>query len=141
MTGSAPTRNLPEPTEISQPFWDGTRERRLLLQRCPQCHRSVWYPRAVCPTCLGDALEWSEASGRGTVYAISVHHRAPAAELADFVPYVVALVDLDEGVRLMTNVVGVEPAGVHVGQRVQATWEPLADGRHLLLFTPEDSGA
>jgi uncharacterized OB-fold protein len=129
-------RTVPEPSEISQPFWDASREQRLVLQRCPHCDRAIWYPRAMCPRCLSEELEWSEASGNGTVYAMSVHHRAPAAELADRVPYVVALVDLDEGVRLMTNVVGVEPAAVRVGQRVQATWEPLADGRHLLLFNP-----
>jgi uncharacterized OB-fold protein len=140
MTESPPTRTVPEPSEISQPFWDASREQRLVLQRCPACDRSVWYPRAMCPTCLGEDLEWVEASGHGTVYAMSVHHRAPTAELADFAPYVVALVDLDEGVRVMTNVVGAEPGSVHVGQRVDACWEPLADGRHLLLFTPQDPG-
>jgi uncharacterized OB-fold protein len=90
----------------------------------------------VCPGCLGSTLEWRESRGHGVVYACTVEHKAqtPALEA----PYVVALVDLDEGVRLLSNVVGCPPDQVGVGDRVQLTWEPLSDGRRLPLFEPVD---
>jgi uncharacterized OB-fold protein len=95
------------------------------------CERPVWYPRDVCPGCLGESLEWRTASGGGVVYACTVEHKAEP-------PYVVALVELDEGVRMLTNVVGCPPEQVAVGDRVRVTWEPLSDGRGLPLFEPMD---
>lgn len=141
MSGAPMSRTVPEPSESSQPFWEATRDRRLALPRCTSCDTYVWYPRPFCPGCLRETLEWTTASGFGTVYAVSLHHRGPSAEMNERVPYAVALVDLDEGVRLMSNVVGCDPAEVHVGQRVKATWEPLEDGRNLLLFEPELAGS
>jgi hypothetical protein len=132
-----PSRVVPKGSEYSRPFWDATRDQRLVLQRCTLCDAFVWYPRPFCPRCLRESLEWTEASGLGTVHAVSVHHRAPSPEMKDRAPYTVTLVDLDEGVRLMSNVIGCDPGDVHVGQRVRATWEALDDGRHLLLFAPE----
>ena len=136
-----PPRVVPDASEVSTPFWDATRERRLVLQRCPTCDAFVWYPRPFCPACLRESLEWTEVSGFGSVYAVSVHHRAPSPEMAARAPYAVALVELEEGARLMGNVVGCDPAEVHVGQRVRATWDPLEDGRHLLLFEPRPAGS
>ncbi len=125
---------LPEPDAASAPFWEATRERRLVLPWCVACERPVWYPKEVCHGCLGSAIEWRPASGRGTVCTFLVEHRPAPAFGPD--PYVVALVDLDEGVRFMTNVVGCPTSDVTVGQAVVVTWEPQADGRHLPLFTP-----
>ena len=94
------------------------------------------YKRQVDPEAPGAAIEWREASGEGTVYAASVHHRpGPGRDPAEG-PYVVALIDLAEGVRMMSNVVGCPPDDVDVGMPVRLTWEPLSDGRHLPLFTP-----
>ena len=90
---------------------------------------------------MGEVPQWTEVSGLGTVHAVSVHHRAPSPEMKDRAPYAVTLVELDEGVRLMSNVVGCDPAEVHVGQRVRTAWEPLEDGRNLLLFEPETGGS
>lgn len=117
--------------EAAEPFWAATRDGRLVLQWCTDCERPVWYPREVCPGCLGDTLEWRDASGRGAVYACTVEHKAEP-------PYVVALVELDEGVRLLSNIVGCPPDAVGVGDRVQVTWEELSDGRRLPLFAPAD---
>jgi hypothetical protein len=131
-------RKLIEPpsSPLTAPFWEATRERRLLLQWCAACDAVVFYPRDACPTCLGDELEWRPAAGTGTVYAVSVQHRAgPGRDDADG-PYAVALVDLPEGARLMTNVVGVDPNSVTVGQAVRVHWHPLPDGRHLPFFEP-----
>jgi len=122
---------VPEPTAVSAPFWDATRRRELAMQRCESCNRLVWYPRFVCPHCGGSTLRWEQLSGNGVVYAVSVHHRAALPALADKVPYSVVLVDLDDGVRLMSNVFGPAPA---VGDRVGVKWAPLDDGRNLPVF-------
>jgi len=129
-------RRRVEPPEsvAGAPFWDASRASRLDLPWCARCGRPHWYPREVCPFCLCDELEWRPASGRGTVYALTVLPRAAQSVLADRVPYVVALVELDEGVRLMTNLVGDRALGAEVGDAVRVTWEPLSDGRHLPLF-------
>lgn len=126
----------PPVTELTEPFWAATRERRLLVQWCVSCEQPVWFPREVCPWCLDNALEWREASGRGVVYAFLVEHRPNLPEVFGDSPYVVALVDLSEGVRLMSNIVGCRPDTVDVGLPVQVTWESLSDGRNLPLFEP-----
>lgn len=126
----------PTASEVAAPYWDATREKRLVVQWCDDCDRSVWFPRAVCPVCLGTTLSWRDAAGTGTVYALTVEHRPQNPQLVSRAPYVVALVDLDEDVRLLTNVVNCAPGDVAIGQRVSVTWEALSDGRHLPLFEP-----
>lgn len=130
------TRLEPPVTEVTEEFWDATRDERLLVQWCRSCDVAIFYPREVCPTCLGTDLEWRESTGLATVYAVSVQHRPAFPGLAERVPYAVALVDLDDGIRMMTNVVGCEPGSVHVDQRVSVCWEALSDGRNLPVFTP-----
>ncbi|HEY7106843.1 MAG TPA: OB-fold domain-containing protein [Acidimicrobiia bacterium] len=126
----------PPVTEVTEPFWEATRERRLLIPWCIECDAPVWYPREICPTCLGSALEWRDASGAGEVYACTVEHRVTMPGPWGDEPYVVALVVLEEGPRMMTNVVGCDPATVTVGMAVRVTWEELSDGRNLPLFEP-----
>jgi uncharacterized OB-fold protein len=130
----------PPISDAARPFWEATKQRRLVLQWCRACEAPVHYPREACPRCLGTEFEWREASGRGEVYSASVMHRPGNPAMADRVPYVVALVDLEEGVRLMSNVVGCAPEEVRVGLPVQVTWEPLSDGRALPLFEPRGEG-
>jgi hypothetical protein len=124
----------------SGPFWEATREGHLLMQWCTACNRAIFYPRSFCPVCgaTDSSLEWRPSSGRATVYAMTIEQK-PAASGATFSggePYVVALVELEEGVRMMTNVVGCPPEDVTIGMAVTVTWEPLSDGRQLPLFTP-----
>ena len=127
----------PPASEESAPFWDATRRGEVVLPWCRACARPFWYPRAVCPRCLGDAVEWRPASGEGVVYAASVQHLpGPGREAADG-PYVVALVDLREGVRVMGNVLECRPEDVRVGLPVRVVWQPLPDGRQLLQFAPQ----
>lgn len=126
----------PPVTDVSAPFWEATREKRITLQRCADCQTWVWYPRSACTACLGEDLRWTEVSGEGSVYAVSVHYRPGVAEMKERVPYAVALVELREGVRLLTNVVGCDPESVRIGQRVELAWEALSDGRHLPVFEP-----
>lgn len=134
------SRVEPPVSDISQPFWDATRERQLVVQRCKSCNKAIHYPRAICPHCHAEELEFTSASGRGEVYAFSVMHRPGNPTMKDKIPYVVALIDIDEGVRLMSNVVGCEPGEVQVGMQVQVTWEELSDGRALPLFEPVKEG-
>ena len=131
-----PKRVEPAPTDTSAPFWDATRDRRLVLQWCRACERPIHYPRDVCPACLGDDLDFRDASGHGVVHAWSVMHAPAHPGMADAVPYVVALVDLDEGARMMTNLIECDPSDVRVGLDVEVRWEALSDGRHLPLFAP-----
>ena len=142
MSPDIATRFEPASSELTEPFWDATRERRYLVQWCTACAHPIFYPREVCPTCLSsESLTWRESDGTGTVYALSVQHRPGNPTMADRVPYVVALVELDAGdgrstVRVMSNVVNCDPLGVTVGQKLALTWEPLSDGRHLPVFEP-----
>lgn len=124
----------PPISDQAKPFWDATRERRFVLQYCRPDDKPIHYPREACPRCLGMDLEWRPASGRGSVYAFTVNHVPGSAPPERPLPYVVALVDLDEGVRM--NIVGCAPSDVRVGMPVEVTWEPLSDGRALPLFAP-----
>ena len=135
---AALTRLEPPVGDESGAFWEATRQRRLLVQWCTECDRGVFYPRAFCPHCGdgGSALEWRTATGRATVYAASVEHRPAPGGFSGGEPYCVALIDLHEGVRMMTNIVGCPPDDVRSGMAVEVTWEPLSDGRQLPLFRP-----
>jgi uncharacterized OB-fold protein len=136
------TRFEPPVGAESGPFWDATREGRLLVQWCTACDRGVFYPRSLCPHCgAGGPLQWRQASGRATVHAAVVEHRPElaGAAFARGEPFCIALVELQEGVRMMTNVVGCPPDDVSIGMAVTVTWEPLSDGRRLALFRPDGS--
>jgi uncharacterized OB-fold protein len=123
------------------PFWQAAAAGRLVLPHCSACGRFQWPPRTSCKECR-NALEWREASGRGCVAAYSVVRRAPSAELAQCVPYVVAFVALEEGVRLFTSIVDVEPEALHCGMRVQVRFRPGLDPESMLpVFAPAPSSA
>jgi len=134
MSDAQRRRFEPPESEAGAPFWAASRVARLDLPWCKSCRRPHWYPREICPFCLSDDLEWRTASGRGTVYALTTLPKAAQPVLADRVPYVVALVELDEGVRLMTNLVGAGALDAAVGDGVHVEWESLSDGRHLPVF-------
>jgi len=128
-------RPRPNPTPLSRPFWDGTRRRELLVQRCRACGTHVFYPRYLCTACGSDALDWVRASGRGTVFTYTVARRPTHAAFADRVPYVIAVVELEEGPKLTTNIVGVDPEQVAIGMPVRATFEDVGDVT-LVNFQP-----
>jgi uncharacterized protein len=138
MTAEAPAPGRFEPpvTEEAAAFWSATERRELVLPWCTSCGKAFWYPRPVCPRCLRPDVEWRPASGRGEVYAVSVMHRAAHPGMAGRVPYAVALVDLDEGIRMLTNIVDVDADDVRIGMEVAVTWEPMSDGRNLPVFAP-----
>ncbi|MFP3900825.1 MAG: Zn-ribbon domain-containing OB-fold protein [Acidimicrobiia bacterium] len=133
----APRLLEPPASEEAEPFWEATRRGELVLPWCRACDRPFWYPRKVCPACLGDDIDWRPSAGVGEVYAVSVQHRpGPGRDPADG-PYAVALVDLPEGVRIMTNIVGCPPDEVTVGTAVRVAWRELSDGRKLPQMVPD----
>lgn len=131
----AADRPVPLPDADSRPYWQAAREGRLLIQRCQDCGKAIFYPRSICPHCMSDRIEWVRASGRGKVYSYTVVRRAPEQFAAE-TPYVVALVDLDEGVRMTTRVTGCPPEQVRIGMPVQVDFQTVSDEVALPVFRP-----
>jgi len=127
-------RPMPKIDADSAPFWAGTAEGELRVQRCRQCQQPRFYPRLLCPKCWSDDAEWVVTSGVGTIYSYSVVHRSPWEALADEVPYVVALVDLDDGVRLFTTITD-DPDLVRIGSQVQVSFRKLSPDVSLPVFS------
>ncbi len=113
------TRPLPPVTPETRPFWEGCASGELRYQACRDCGAVQRLPRTRCASCHGDALEWRRSAGRGRILSHTTVHRAPTAAFRDEVPYVIALVDLDEGFRLMVNVAGGEQPGLAIGAVVE----------------------
>lgn len=134
MTARNRPPTLPKPTRITQPFWDAARKHALHIQRCSDCQRHVFYPRALCPHCGSAALTWVEASGRGTIYTFTV---ARKPTLPTFTcPYVIAIVELAEGPHVTTNIVECDPDKVRVGDPVEAVFQDADDKITLVHFRP-----
>lgn len=136
MTTEEYRKPLPQPGETSRPFWAGTQAHELRLQRCRDCGKHIFYPRPICPFCLSEHLEWVTASGKGKVYSYTVVRRALHPAFKDDVPYVLAIVELDEGPRLTTNIVGARPEDVRVDMPVRATYDDVTPDVTLLKFEP-----
>lgn len=118
-----PTRPLPRfPEPDTEPFWALTRSHRLGYQVCDDCGGLVFYPRSHCPHCIGGHLAWHESQGLGRIYTYTIIRQHGHPAFRNMAPYVVALVDLDEGFRLLTQVVNCDPQAVSVGQRVRVSW-------------------
>jgi len=134
MTG--PKKPIPVVTPWAKPFWDAANARSLIIQKCKDCEKVVFYPRLACPHCLSGDLEWVEASGKGTVYSYTiVRSNAPSPFLSDM-PYVVAIVRLEEGVQMLTNIVGCDPEEIRCDMPVEVTFEKLNEEFTLPKFTP-----
>lgn len=118
----------------SKPYWEGARAGRLLLQHCKDCGHVQFPPRHICVTCWSDHLDWTESSGRGTIESFTIVHRAPLPEFRSQVPYVVATVLLEEGPRMVTNVVGPGALDVAIDNSVSVVFEPDHAGRVLPQF-------
>ena len=114
-------RPAPVKQDFSKGFWDGAAEGRLMLQYCPESGKYQFYPRPVSVQTGKRNLEWREASGRGTVYSHTITYRSPLP-VRGLPPYVVALVELEEGVRVMANVIGCAPEAVRIGMAVKLAW-------------------
>jgi len=127
---------LPQPiaNADSKPYWDGARDRKLLIRKCSACSQLHFMPRHLCPHCWSDQLEWVQAKGTGSVHSFSVVHRASDPSYASRVPYVIALIELEEGPRMMANVLGDDALSVAIGDPVQVTFEDRGDGALIPQF-------
>lgn len=118
-----PPEEMPDNAE----FWAAAREGRLLVRHCNSCGKSHWYPRTLCPFCMGDT-HWKESAGRGTIYSFSITRRAGP------IPFCIAYVTLDEGITMMTRIVDVDLDSVRIGQRVALTFTPTDNGPQVPTF-------
>ena len=119
----------PVATAESQAFFEAAREGRFTVPVCTACGKAHWYPRAICPFCGSDKVEWRDASGQGTVYSFSVMRRVKE-------PYVIAHVTLAEGPTMMTNIVDCDLDGIKIGQRVKVVFKPSEGGPPVPCFAP-----
>ena len=120
-----PTR-APHRNHETAEFWDACAAGRLVVPRCDECGDLFWYPRLVCPICGSPAVTYTTVSGRGTVYARTVMRRGDGP-FRGVAPYVLAMVQLEEGPTMMTNIVGADPESVVVGQAVHVVFDPVPD--------------
>jgi uncharacterized protein len=138
----AAENRMPTPAPLVQPevkvFWDATAEGRLLLPKCTKCGTYIWFPRPFCPACGSLDIEWVRASGRGTVYSYTINRRGGGdlPEYKEAPPYVLAYVQLEEGPRIMTNIVDCDVESVRIGQTVEVVFHDTGQGTALPRFRP-----
>jgi len=131
----AADRPLPRLDAVSEPFWAGCQRGELLIQRCPRCGHRQFYPRALCTRC-GATPEWERTGGQGTVHTFTVIRQNHARPFRDLIPYVVAMIELDEGPMMMGNVIGCDVDDVAVGLRVGVFFEAAGDDVTLPFWRP-----
>jgi uncharacterized OB-fold protein len=128
--------DLPTPDDETRPYWDAAREGKLLIKRCRACQRAHFYPRPFCPTCWSDDVDWEEASGRATLYTWSVVRQNDLPPWPTRVPYVAAVVDLEEGPRMMTNVEDCDIDALEVGMALEVAFREETDEITVPVFKP-----
>lgn len=135
-TATTPRKPIPRPAPESVPFWEAAKNHRLELPRCNACGKFWFPPSRSCPHCLAADFAWTPVSGRGTVFSFVVYHRVYHPAYEGEVPYVVALIALEEGPRMLSNIVGVAPDKVRVDMPVKVVFDDVADGVSVPKFTP-----
>ena len=138
MTDSPLPAPAPEQNPETKEFWQATAEGRLLLPRCDNCGVAIWYPRQLCPDCGCNSVTWTQASGLGTIYSFSVVRRS-VGTYQSVVPYVVAYVELREGPRVVTNIIGCDPDRVSIGQTVRVVFCDTGGTSALYRFEPVEA--
>lgn len=128
-------RVLPRITEFNRPFWDGLKKGVFQSTRCVDCKAVNFPPRSLCPHCLSDRYEWFKLSGKATIYSFTEHIIVPRAYIDD-VPYITAMVDLEEGLRLLARIKGASYDQLNIGQEVRMGFEPLNEQINTFFFSP-----
>ena len=128
---------LPAPSDVSQPFWDACRRHQITFQRCNACSGITFIPQPACRHCLSSDLRWEQSQGKGSVYSWTVVWRpqTPAFEI----PYAIAIVDVDEGYQMVSNIIGIDPADLQVGMRVAVTFHEM-NGEITIPYFQRSSG-
>lgn len=129
------THLAPTPTPETKPFWEGTKRHELMLPRCKSCGKCHFYPRSVCPHCWSNDLEWIKASGKGKLHTFAIPQRSIMGIPG---PFITAIVQLDEGPRIATNLIGIEPdpKKVRCDMDVEVVFDDLTDTISLPKFRP-----
>lgn len=126
----------PRPAPESVPYWEAAKEHRLRLPQCRACEKHWFPPSRSCPHCLSDDVAWSEVSGRGKVFSFVIYDRVYHPSFEADVPYVVALIELEEGPRLISNVVGIAPSEVRCEMKVRVVFDDMPGGASVPKFAP-----
>ena len=134
------TWNKPLPTVSGEtkPFWDACRRGQLLIQKCDRCGEFQFYPRGICANCWSEDIRWVTASGKGTVWTFTVTYQNRTPGFAEDVPYVLALVELEEGVRMFTNIIECQPRDVSIGMPVEVTFVQANNQISVPYFRPAE---
>jgi len=127
---------LPRISGETRPFWEACRRGELLIQKCNSCEEFQFYPRGICSNCWTTDIAWFKSSGRGTVWTYTVTYQNRTAGFAEEVPYILALVELEEGVKMFTNIVQCNPGDVAIGMPVEVTFVEASDRISVPFFTP-----
>ena len=127
---------LPVVQPWSEEFWKAAKQHKLLIQECKECKAKIFYPRKYCPECWSSDLGWSEAGGRAKVYSYTVMMDQVEPKFMEDLPYVLALVDLEEGIRMMTRIVGCKPEEVAFDMDVEVVFEDITEEFSLPYFRP-----
>src|SRR5262245_20647902 len=127
---------LPRPSEITRPFWEAARKGKIIVQRCEVCGRAQHPPRPTCSNCWSDNIKWIECSGDGEVYTYTVCHWATMPSFKNETPYIVAIVELPEGIRLNGGVIKCSLEQIRIGLKVKASFSTVTDDVTLVNFEP-----
>ena len=136
MSETTRSKPLPVVTEESRPFWEGCQKGKLLLQYCGSCQQYQFYPRLYCMQCGSDELQWVQASGHGVIYSYTIIHQNKSPEFVHDTPYNVAIVQLEEGPRMLSNIVNIEPGELQVDLTVTVVFDQATDSVTLPRFKP-----
>jgi uncharacterized OB-fold protein len=128
----------PRPTATSRPFWEAAKRGVLSIQACEACQNMQFPPKPLCAACWSEAVGWRACSGRGTVYSYAIAHRTSTRGFREDTPYAVAIVELEEGPRMTSNIVGCAPADVCVGMPVEAVFDAVTEETTLVKFRPAE---
>jgi len=129
-------RLSPSVTSVEFPFWDAAKKGKLVIQKCMDCNKFVFYPRIYCPHCHSAALVWEEASGKGKIYTYTVVHSNCHSSFLEDLPFIIAIIKLDEGVQMLSNIIGCRPEDLTCDMPVEVTFEKLNDEFTLPMFMP-----
>ena len=127
---------LPMMTKLSKVFYDGCRNNKLLYQQCKDCSEVIFFPKELCPNCMSHNLAWIESTGKGRIYTFTVTYAAGPPEFASDVPYAVAIIEMDEGFRLMSNIVECDFNDLVCDMPVEVVFEPVTSEITLPKFRP-----
>jgi|SRR5208337_890834 len=127
---------LPHIDEENRPWWEALKRRELYLQKCRDCGATRYYPRAQCPECLSPRTEWVRSSGRGTIHTFTVTNQNQAPGFRESLPYVMAYVELDEGLKMLTNIIDCPVDQVRIGMPVEVVYEDVTAEVTLAKFRP-----